>query len=304
MLALVTLVILVPSGGFLFGWWQYSRLPSVDVSAVLSPRNGRSGTNYLIVGTDSRAGIDASDPNASAFIASEVSGARTDTIMVLHLEGDRSVLTSIPRDLWVTDPATGQKGRINSTYASGPANLIRAVESLGVPVDHYLQIDFVAFGHLVDALGGITVEVAAPARDTHSGLSIERAGRVRMNGTTALAYVRSRYYEEFVDGRWRVDATSDLGRTERQRVFLTTVLHDLGSTRNPFVVVRVPGALRSGLVHVTDLGYLEALRLVWTMRSTDPATVTIPVTGRTTSGGAAVLELAGGSSQIVADLAR
>jgi anionic cell wall polymer biosynthesis LytR-Cps2A-Psr (LCP) family protein len=113
----VALLLFVPVGSFAFGWLQFSKIPSVNVSAALSPRGSRAGTNYLIVGTDSRVGIDSDDPNSGAFLSGDVSGSRTDTIMVLHVDGPTTKLASIPRDLWETDPPTGEKGRINSTFA-------------------------------------------------------------------------------------------------------------------------------------------------------------------------------------------
>ncbi|HEY6531853.1 MAG TPA: LCP family protein [Acidimicrobiales bacterium] len=298
------LVVAIPLGLFLFGWWQYSRIPKVDVAAALSPRAGRAGTNYLIVGTDSREGIGADDPNAGAFLAEQVGGARTDTIMVLHLEGSSAQLMSVPRDLWVTDPATGQKGRINSTFAAGPANLITAVEQLGIPVDHYMEINFVSFAELVDAVGGITVEFPNPARDESSGLYVDKAGPNRLNGSQALAYVRSRHYTELVDGRWVTDPTADIGRTERQRVFLTSLMDELAGERNPISLFRIPGALGGGMKVDTTLGYIDALRLVWRMRGIDPVPLELPVTPRTTSGGAAVLELQPSAPDVISTIAR
>jgi len=302
--AVVAVVVLVPLALFTFGWWQYSRIPTVDVSAVLSPRAGRAGTNYLIVGTDSREGITDDDPNAGAFLGETVTGARTDTIMVMHVEGSSVALASVPRDLWVTDPATGDKGRINSTFANGPANLILAVEQLGIPIDHYLEINFVSFSKLVDAVGGITIDVPYPARDTHSGLAIETPGPNLLDGTEALAYVRSRYYEELKDGRWVTDPTADIGRTERQRAFLTGLMHEITGERNPLSLLRIPGALGAGMKIDTTLGYLDALRLGWKLRGVDIQPVPLPVTPRTTSGGAAVLELQPAATEVIAGLAR
>jgi LCP family protein required for cell wall assembly len=302
--ALVLAVIVLPVGLFAFGWWQYSRIPKVDVSAVLSPRAGRKGTNYLIVGTDSREGISADDPNAGAFLGEAVTGARTDTIMVLHTEGSTAQLVSVPRDLWVTDPATGQKGRINSTFSSGPANLIKAVENLGVPIDHYLEINFVSFSKLVDAVGGITIDFPNPARDDHSGLYVDKAGRNHLDGSQALAYVRSRYYTELIDGKWVTDPTADIGRTIRQRAFLTALMKGITGERNPLALVRIPGALGSGMKVDSTLGYLDALRLGWKLQGTELVPVALPVTPRTTSGGAAVLDLQSDASTVVAGLAR
>ena len=301
---LVLLMVLMPIGMLVWGMRAYSSIPKVDVSSVLSARSGRKGTNYLIVGTDSREGIAASDPNANAFLAEGVSGSRTDTIMVLHVEGSSTTLTSIPRDLWVTDPATGQKGRINSTYSAGPKNLITAVEALGIPVDHYIQVGFVSFAKLVDAIGGITITFDHPARDEHSGLYVYATGPVRLDGVGALAYVRSRYYSDYVDGRWRVDGTADLGRTLRQRAFLTSLLAKMTSIRNPFTLASVPSAIGRGLVIDSTLSFLDALRLGWTLKDLHPEAVAIPVVGRRTTGGADVLELALDSSSAIAPLTR
>lgn len=297
------LLVVVPTSTVLVGWWRWTDLRTVDVSSALSPRNGRSGTNYLVVGLDSRDGIAGSDPNAAAFLGGEVSGARTDTLMVLHVEESGSMITSVPRDLWVTDPATGQKGRINSTFAKGPSNLVRAVTDLGIPVDHYLQIDFVSFGKLVDTLGGITIEFAHPARDTHSGFGVDAVGPVKLDGVQALAYVRSRYYEEGINGAWRMDPTADLGRTIRQRAFADALLRKATSVRNPFVLFGLPGALGAGLVHDSTWGYFDAVGLAWSMRDADPEPVALPVVPRRTAGGADVLELGPGSETVIASLA-
>jgi len=299
----LTLIVVLPLVAFSFGWWQFSKIPTVNVSSALSARGSRSGTNYLIVGTDSRAGITATDPNAGAFLTGEVSGARTDTIMVLHVDGGTTQLASVPRDLWVTDPATGQKGRINSTFASGPSNLIKAVESLGIPVDQYLEINFVSFGRLVDSVGGISIDFPFPAKDDHSGLSILKAGPNHLNGTEALAYVRSRYYEELVDGKWRVDGTADIGRTERQRAFLTALMHKVSTERNPFHLFALPGSLGSGMKRGSTLSYLDAIGLAWTMKDASPEPVALPVTPRRTSGGADVLELQPEAKTVIQALA-
>jgi LCP family protein required for cell wall assembly len=301
---LLVLIVLAPIVLLIgLGWWQFSRIPKVDVASALSAGGGRAGTNYLLVGIDSREGISADDPNSGAFIADEVAGSRTDTIMILHMDGTGTSLASIPRDLWVRDPASGQMGRINSTFAAGPANLVKAVEGLGIPVDHYAEINFGGFASIVDALGGITVDFPNPARDDDSGLAIAKAGPNTLDGAAALAFVRSRYYEELVNGQWRTDPTADIGRTERQRDFLAALTKSLANERNPVALVRIPFALGSGLRIDTTVSYPEALRLAWTLKDATLTPVAIPVTPRQTSGGTSVLELDNGSSAVIATLA-
>jgi anionic cell wall polymer biosynthesis LytR-Cps2A-Psr (LCP) family protein len=116
--------------------------------------------------------------------------------------------------------------------------------------------------------------------------------------------VRSRYYTELIDGRWVTDGTADIGRTLRQRAFLTSLMHGITGERNPLALVRIPGALGSGLKLDTTLGYLDALRLGWKLKGAEFEPVVLPVTPRTTSGGAAILELQPGATEVVGALAR
>ena len=291
--ALLCLLIpfLLIAGAFTFGWMKFSQIPRVPVASVLSPVTG-SGQNFLVVGTDSREGINPGDPNADAFIGEPTSGARTDSIMVLRIDGAEQSLLSIPRDLWVTDPSTGQLGRINSTYNAGPANLIQTVQGLGIPVHHYVEINFVSFGKLVDAVGGIDVAFANPSRDTSSGLVIPEAGTQQLDGTQALAYVRSRHFEELKDDVWVEDPLSDLGRVARQRAFLSSLLTEVTSTKNPLEISSITDAMAVGMKLDDAMNFLDAIRLGWQFRGGfNPTSDTLPVTPRTTSGGAAVLDL-------------
>lgn len=288
--AAVLIFSLMVGGVFGFGWWRFSKISRVDVASALSTGQ-YAGTNYLIVGTDSREGIAANDVNAGAFLDGETGGARTDTIMVMRIEKSGSAMLSIPRDLWVENPTTGEMGRINSTYATGPATLITAVQNLGIPIHHYLEVNFVTFGRIVDAVGGIAIEFPYPARDTHSGLDIPTAGIHNLDGTQALAYVRSRYYEELIDGVWRSDPLSDLSRVKRQRSFIAALLTKATHTWNPVVLARVGNSGGTGLKIDSKLTYFQAISLGWRLRGFDPESLTLPVIPRTTSGGAAVLDL-------------
>ena len=256
-MAVVVVLSVLVAGLFFFGWWQFSRIERVNVGSALSAGGGK-GTNYLIVGSDSREGISSSSPNSGAFLGDTVSGERTDTIMVLRIEGSKSYLLSIPRDLWVKNPATGEMGRINSTYQSSPTALIQSVEALGIPVQHYMEINFVSFAKLVDAVGGITVDFPYPARDTHSGLDVPKAGATHLDGTQALAYVRSRYYEQLIDGNWEVDGTADLGRVQRQRAFLQALMGKVTDTKNPLSLMSVASAMSGGMRIDNKMTYFDA----------------------------------------------
>jgi anionic cell wall polymer biosynthesis LytR-Cps2A-Psr (LCP) family protein len=173
-------------------------------------------------------------------------------------------------------------------------------QALDVPVHHYVEIGFASFVGLVDAMGGVALEVPHPAFDRASGLVIPEAGTVTLDGTQALAYARSRNYTEVIDGREVLEPTADLGRQQRQQQFLRTVLSDVGSTRNPVTLARVGGALSSELVVDTGLGFTDAVSLVRRLGASSPDTVVLPTEGERI-GGNAVLVLVEPDAQAVLD---
>lgn len=291
-LVLVVLVVAGSVGGYLWAKSTFDKIEKVDVSGQLS--HGSSGTNYLLVGSD--------NGSAENEQREGVEGARSDTIMILNVDGDRARMMSLNRDLWVTNPATGQEGRLNATYNVGAANLIEAVTTnFGIPIDRYIEIDFASFGGLVDSFGGIDIEFAHPAIDRGSGLVVEQAGVVHLNGDQALAYVRSRHYTEIIDGQEVPEGgLPDVNRTARQQVFLREIMKKAGTKRNPFTLTSAAGKMSDGLRIDDDMSMFDAARFAWSMGRLDPETVILPVVPRTTSGGAAVLDLGDGAEEILA----
>jgi LCP family protein required for cell wall assembly len=229
----------------------------------------------------------------------EVSGRRSDTILLVRIDpADRTVaVLSIPRDLYV--PISDGSGRINDAFnQGGPTRLIQTIaDNLRIPVHHYVEVDFSGFRELVDAAGGVRLWVPEPVRDysptdgrSMTGLDIRETGCVTLDGPTALAYVRSRYFQTLVNGRWRSDPTSDIGRMQRQQRFLLALAEAAAaqaSGGDPRAVDRLAReAIR--LVRVDDgLGSKEIVRLAGRMRTVRPRHVellgpipTLPFTGR------------------------
>lgn len=275
-LLLPLLLLLAVLGGWLYARSVYNRVERIPLADVLS--DGGSGTNYLIVGSDSRNVEDLVDAGLNPAAFEDGGGQRSDTMLLLRFEGGRAKMMSLPRDLYVPIAETGRSQKLNAAYNGGPRRLVLTVQqSLGLPVHHYLEVDFVSFSRLVDSLGGITIEVEHPAFDRNSGLQLDQAGPNHLDGPMALAYVRSRHYVEVIDGQQRPDPTADLGRVQRQQQFLRAVFSELGSTRNPFELMRAAGSA-SGGVRVDDtLGLLDAIKLGWRLRSLDPEPVELPV---------------------------
>lgn len=277
------------------------RVPGV--ADVLSPPDGNV-ENFLLVGSDSRAGADPNSPDAPG-IGSEadVQGSRSDTIMVMRRDRATGVasLLSIPRDLWVDIPGRGSS-RVNSAYNDGPAVLVQTLQqSLGLPIHHYVEVDFFGFKDLVEAIGGVEMCFMLPTRDVSTGLNIPLPGCFVLDGVQALAYARSRHYQEFRDGDWHEDGTADIGRTKRQQLFvntaLTTALTKVKS--NPFVAGDVLTSSGSAIRLDDELDILSAVSSLRGAVEDGLETWSLPVRGETINGNA-VLQLADGSDVLLA----
>lgn len=216
--------------------------------------------NILLVGSDSSADLDPDDP-VQIGRQGEHFG---DVIIVAHIDertGDAALL-SLPRDLWVPISGAERESRINRAFEiGGPAMLIDTIQDVfGIPIHHYVNVDFAGFKGLVEAVGTVEIDFEAPARDwnenaepeprTQTGFLVETPGCHALDPTEALAYVRSRYYQiQDPDGAWVTDPTSDLGRIRRQQDFLRRLLDqaiDAGA-RNPLVLADL---IDTGVQHV------------------------------------------------------
>ncbi len=188
----------------------------------------REPENWLLVGTDSRDGIDETDPNAGFLIGEPVFGKRTDTMIIARVDpsGQAIDLLSIPRDLYVPIAGTGRSDRINSAFNAedGAQRLVDTIQqSLDIELDHYIEVNFVGFRDVIDAIGGVPIWFDTPMRDAGSGLNIETAGCFTLDGADSLAFARARSLEIFSNGSWSTDPSADLGRISRQQYFLQRV---------------------------------------------------------------------------------
>jgi LCP family protein required for cell wall assembly len=187
--------------------------------SIRKPEAQAHATNFLIIGSDSRQGANSG--------YGHVAGERSDTTILIHLAPNhrRATVISIPRDSWVEIPrCIGTDGKpvaahhelFNSAFSIGGARCtVATVQKLtGIAVTHYLQIDFVGFKKVVNALGTVTICSPEPVYDQNTKLRLHK-GNNRLDGSDALRYVRAR--EQIGDG-------SDLGRIKRQQQFLGVVL--------------------------------------------------------------------------------
>ncbi len=212
-----------------------------------------AATNYLVIGSDSR---DVLPEDFGEF--GDFPGERADVIMIAQVLDGRARILSLPRDLKVELEGHGTQ-KINAAYAFGGAPLmVRTVRDVtGLDIHHYAEIDFFGFASLVDELGGVTINFPNAARDLKSGLDVP-AGDVELSGDMALAYARSRQYEELRNGSWVAVDGSDLGRIQRQQRLIFAML---SAAKRPSIVFDAPGIISTLGDHMSTDATLDGATL-------------------------------------------
>jgi LCP family protein required for cell wall assembly len=311
----VAFCVLVTASGYAYVRVKYGQIDKLNLANVLR-RGGDDDPglpmNVLMVGSDTRETISAED-KAHFGSSSQVGGQRSDTIMVLHIDPreEKAAILSIPRDTYVPIAGTKHSNRVNTAFeqksiSEGARVLINTItQSIGIPIDHYVSVDFVGFRGIVNAVGGVVIPFPAPARDKVTGLNIPTAGCINLTGEQALAYARSRHFQTFESGHWREDPTADLGRIQRQQDFVRRVMRKAISkgARNP---LKLPGLVNQGVKYVQidqALSTKDIMRLGKRFRSLEPDKVdmlTLPGTN-VNIGGAAVLKIKQPEAQAIID---
>jgi LCP family protein required for cell wall assembly len=231
-LALVLCTAVAAGSVFLVNRYIDDKVDEIPRIQLTTAPAGPNGMNFLIIGSDSRSWIE-NPLDYQAFSDQDTQNAppRSDTMMVLHANGDHSFAVSFPRDLWVDIPGKGN-AKMNAAFNDGPQKVIDTLQAdFNVPVNHYLEVDFETFEGIVNAIGSVPVWIPGVVRDNFTGLYAEwGAACYRLDGATALQWVRARSLEiedpngtyDPVDGRrWKpYDATADIGRIERQQDFV------------------------------------------------------------------------------------
>ncbi|MCM2413726.1 LCP family protein [Streptomyces sp. RKAG290] len=285
-LALVVVVLAVSVGTY---FWADSKLKrDVDLSKVIERPDGGDGTNYLIVGSDSREGMTAEDKKKLHTGSAE--GKRTDSMMILHDGSNGPTLVSLPRDSNVEIPSfvgsesgkkfpgTGRTTKLNAAYAEdGPELLVRTVEfNTGLHIDHYVEIGFGGFAQIVDAIGGVELDIPKAFKDKNSGADFQ-AGKQTLNGEQSLAFVRTRY----------AFAASDLDRTKNQQKFLAALANQTATPStilNPFKLYPTMGAGLDTLVVDKDMSLWDLGNMFFAMKGVtggDGKSMNMPISGST-----------------------
>jgi LCP family protein required for cell wall assembly len=272
-IGVVLLVLVVLLVGL--GVWVDSQLTRVDALPDYQGRPAATpGADWLIVGSDSRQGLDATRRRQLG--TGQAAGRRADTMMLLHIPRGtgKPTLVSLPRDSYVPIPGRG-RNKLNAAYAfGGPQLLARTVEQVtGIRLDRYMEVGFDGFASVVDAVGGVQICPKTAMRDPMAGLNV-KAGCQLAGSRAALAYVRARH-----SGR------GDLDRVQRQQEFLGSLVDKATSPwvlLNPFKSIPL---LRSGTQAVAvdqAAHFWNLIRFPFAMRgiaSGNGAATTVPVAG-------------------------
>lgn len=264
--------------------------PNLDTpTAVPTAPGSFTPENILLLGSDTRAG--AANAAAGGTDASTGDGvANSDTLMIAHISSDRHVtVLSIPRDTMIDAPtckvwdgatgelsdqtqpvSRGEKWHINSAYSvGGPQCTVRAVQDLtGLKMDRVIGIDFAGFQNMVDALGGITVNVCRPVVDGELGTVIPDGGVQTIQGDTALNLVRARKVEG--------DTDSDLARIRRQQIVLSAILQQVTSAGTLLNPGKLDGFLQAFVQNTftANVTIDDLVALAQSMGNLDPSKVT------------------------------
>lgn len=282
-LVLVVLALLFLVGTPIYAWNQISR---VDAAPSGDRPADQPGTTFLLLGSDSRAGLSKKEQKELG--TGSTKGQRTDTIMIMYVPvGGDPVLISVPRDSYVSIPKNG-KNKINAAYAfGGPKLMVQTIEkNTGLRIDGFAEVGFDGFVNVINALGGIEMCLDKKIKDKDAHLNL-KAGCQQLTGSEALGYVRMR----------KADPRGDLGRVERQREMLAAVAKKASSPASVLNPVRYWGLANAGaeslaLGEETTFGQTAAFVLGMQKVATGGGlTLTVPISNpdAQTSAGSSVL---------------
>lgn len=223
----------------------------VSVSSWLSPEATFAVSdrpiNVLILGTDRTYDYDGQPMGGPA---------RADVIMLASFNprSNTTHLISIPRDTRTRIPGHGTN-KINASHTYGGQDLTRRTvqDLLGVPIDRYAEVDFQAFVRIVDAIGGVEIDVDKDMQyeDRAGNLKVDiRKGKQVLDGTKALEYVR-----------YRADALGDISRVRRQQVLLKALAQEATRPGNLWKAPEIVGLLKEYVR--TDMSHRDTASIGW-----------------------------------------
>jgi LCP family protein required for cell wall assembly len=302
LIGLAVLIVLV-GGGAGYAYYLAHDLHREEVKGLngaLSTGAEAGSENILMVGSTSRCALKVQNANYG-LCSQGVNGVNSDVIMILHADPahHRLALLSIPRDLFIPNARSDGANKIDAGLYQGISQVVAAIEEdFGIPIQHAVSLNFDQFANVVDALGGISMSFPMSVFDWggapppngigSSGLNVQAATCVHLNGTQALQVVRSRElrYKAPGDGSdpyyWTAENQSDLARIRRDHEFLRVLASAVGKQGlgNPITDLNLINSVKSDLTFDQTWPVGDMVNLVRTFHSVNINSVpqlTLPV---------------------------
>ncbi len=280
-IALLVVVLALAGGEIAYVAYRNNQVQRVTLHHLQSPPS--SGPNvgvqtFLLVGSTSRCVLNNKQTSAFGSCAAGITGVNSDVILLLRADQRTHTVSvlSIPRDLAMNNVRPGQFYKIDAALADGPDQLVAAIEqNFGIPINHFVELNFDSFQNIVNALGGINMYFPYRVYDDSSGLHIRTTGCVHLDGFNALALVRARNYWYFKGGQWRDDGSGDLGRIIRVHEFLRVLATAVAKRgfSNPITDNDLLGAVAPDLEIDSSLSISDMVDLLRAFGSINPDAV-------------------------------
>ena len=261
--AMSALVLLAAGSAWVLTGYLNRQFVRIEAGTAGTPSSGPM--NILIAGLDERTGLTPRQQQL-LHVGRSTGETNTDTLMLVHVPADHRYVkvVSLPRDSWVAIPGHGMN-KINAAFGiGGPQLMVRTVEQdTGLTIDDYIEVNFLGFVKVIDALGGVNICLPFAVDDRYSGLRMS-AGPHHVSGITALMFARDRH--SF--------ATSDLARIQDQQQLIASALSEVissGTLANPARLGKVLSAASAAIK--VDQGF-NVVSLADELRGISPSQVT------------------------------
>jgi LCP family protein required for cell wall assembly len=289
----MVLVLMVAAVGG-YAYYLNSRVHRITVTHFKpAPKRGADvGTeNILMVGSTSRCALTTQNP-AYGLCSEGVTGVNSDVIMILHLNPSKRTVSvlSIPRDLFIPNARATGANKIDAALYEGPSQLVAAIEEdFGIPIQHYVELNFDTFADVVNTLGGVSMYFPEPVFDAYSGLDVTTTGCIHLNGVQALQVVRARHLQYQGPGvttsdpyYWPQEGESDLARIRRDHEFLRVLATAVSAQGlgNPIKDAQMVSSVAPDLTVDSTFSTANMINLVLTFHGINPfgaPELTVPV---------------------------
>ncbi len=274
--------------------YEASKINHVSVGNLTdgTSNGAAAGTeNILMVGSTDRCALKTQNP-IYGLCSQGVTGVNSDVVMILHLDPNakRISILSIPRDTFIPNARKDGANKIDAALAEGPSQLVNAVqEDFGIPIQHFVELNFDTFAGVVDALGGVNMYFPRRLYDAYSQLKQYHIGCNHLDGMAALTVVRARHLQYQPNdsygpnvANWPQESQSDLARIRRNHEFLRVLAAAVSAkgVGNPITDAKLVAAVAPQLTVDSGMSNSHMVDLISTYHGVDSQTApqyTLPV---------------------------